>query len=46
MFCGDCIGPWLNRSNACPMDMRTVSMAELRPAPRIYKNQLSRLEIR
>ena len=46
MFCSDCIGQWLSGHNTCPMDRRTVSIAELRPAPRIYRNQLSRLEIR
>ena len=45
-FCADCIVQWLNRQQTCPVDRRSISIAELKPVPRILKNLLSRLEIR
>lgn len=45
-FCADCIHEWLNRQQTCPVDRRSISIAELKPVPRILKNLLSRLEIR
>ena len=45
-FCADCIVEWLNRQQTCPVDRSSISIAELRPVPRILKNLLSRLEIR
>ena len=45
-FCADCIVEWLNRQQTCPVDRRTITIAELKPVPRILKNLLNRLEIR
>jgi len=45
-FCADCIHEWLSRQQTCPVDRRSISIAELKPVPRILKNLLSRLEIR
>jgi len=45
-FCADCIHEWLNRQQTCPVDRRSITIAELKPVPRILKNLLSRLEIR
>jgi len=44
-FCADCIHEWLNRQQTCPVDRRSISIAELKPVPRILKNLLYRLEI-
>lgn len=44
-FCGTCIKEWLSRQMTCPVDRQAVSSAQLKPAPRILRNLLSRLNI-
>jgi len=45
-FCAACIHEWLNRQPTCPVDRRSISIAELKPVPRILKNLLARCDIR
>jgi len=45
-FCAACIHEWLNRQQTCPVDRSSISIAELRPVPRILKNLLARCDIR
>lgn len=36
---------WFSRQSTCPIDRQPVTMAQLKPAPRILRNLLSRLTI-
>ena len=44
-FCSGCIKEWLNRQKTCPVDRQSVTPNQLKPAPRILRNLLARLNI-
>ncbi|XP_054168371.1 E3 ubiquitin-protein ligase NRDP1-like [Oppia nitens] len=44
-FCSSCIKEWLSRQNTCPVDRQPVTSSQLKCAPRILRNLLSRLNI-
>ncbi|XP_054974397.1 E3 ubiquitin-protein ligase NRDP1-like [Sorex araneus] len=44
-FCEDCITHWFSQQQTCPVDCSEVTAAHLRPAPRIMRNLLSKLQI-
>ena len=44
-FCSGCISEWIRRQATCPVDRNAISIAQLKPVPRILKNLLARLEI-
>ena len=45
VFCHDCIKEWINRQGNCPIDRSPITLAEIKPAPRILKNLINRLEV-
>nr|XP_029520857.1 E3 ubiquitin-protein ligase NRDP1-like isoform X1 [Oncorhynchus nerka]XP_029520858.1 E3 ubiquitin-protein ligase NRDP1-like isoform X1 [Oncorhynchus nerka] len=44
-FCNACITQWFNQQQICPVDRSVVTLAHLRPVPRIMRNMLSKLQI-
>ena len=46
MFCTLCITQWLCSNQTCPMDRRSLTIAELKPVEQNILEQLSVLEIR
>ncbi|CAB1336560.1 unnamed protein product [Coregonus sp. 'balchen'] len=44
-FCNACISQWFNQQQICPVDRSVVTLAHLRPVPRIMRNMLSKLQI-
>ncbi|XP_053437115.1 E3 ubiquitin-protein ligase NRDP1-like [Nycticebus coucang] len=44
-FCNICITQWLCEQQTCPVDRSVVTIAHLRPVPRILRNLLSKLPI-
>lgn len=44
-FCSGCIREWLIRQATCPVDRQGVTGSQLKAAPRILRNLLSRLTI-
>lgn len=44
-FCASCIQEWLTRQPTCPVDRSPITFNQLKPAPRILRNLLSRLQI-
>ena len=45
-FCHDCISSWLTRQSSCPVDRQPLSRSDLKPAPRVLRNLLAKLELR
>lgn len=45
-FCNDCINEWLQRQNNCPVDRQLLNSNDLKPAPRVLRNFLAKLEIK
>ncbi|KTF89988.1 hypothetical protein cypCar_00006076, partial [Cyprinus carpio] len=41
-FCNACITQWLQQQQSCPVDRTVVTLAHLRPVPRIMRNMLSK----
>ncbi|RWS13850.1 hypothetical protein B4U79_17331 [Dinothrombium tinctorium] len=46
VFCKECINAWLTNTTRCPMDRMFLSRDLLRPAPKLVKHLLNRLEVR
>ncbi|KAI6062321.1 E3 ubiquitin-protein ligase NRDP1 [Aix galericulata] len=44
-FCNACITQWFSQQQTCPVDRSVVTVAHLRPVPRIMRNMLSKLQI-
>ncbi|KAM6925420.1 E3 ubiquitin-protein ligase NRDP1 [Xenentodon cancila] len=44
-FCNACITQWFAQQQICPVDRTVVTLAHLRPVPRIMRNMLSKLQI-
>nr|XP_046197997.1 E3 ubiquitin-protein ligase NRDP1-like isoform X1 [Oncorhynchus gorbuscha]XP_046198000.1 E3 ubiquitin-protein ligase NRDP1-like isoform X1 [Oncorhynchus gorbuscha]XP_046198005.1 E3 ubiquitin-protein ligase NRDP1-like isoform X1 [Oncorhynchus gorbuscha]XP_046198006.1 E3 ubiquitin-protein ligase NRDP1-like isoform X1 [Oncorhynchus gorbuscha] len=44
-FCNACITQWFSQQQICPVDRSVVTLAHLRPVPRIMRNMLSKLQI-
>ncbi|MBN3297665.1 RNF41 ligase, partial [Amia calva] len=44
-FCNACITQWFSQQQICPVDRTVVTLAHLRPVPRIMRNMLSKLQI-
>uniref|UniRef100_A0A4W3GKN6 E3 ubiquitin-protein ligase NRDP1 n=1 Tax=Callorhinchus milii TaxID=7868 RepID=A0A4W3GKN6_CALMI len=44
-FCNACITQWFSQQQTCPVDRSVVTLAHLRPVPRIMRNMLSKLQI-
>ncbi|GAB1302926.1 E3 ubiquitin-protein ligase NRDP1 [Apodemus speciosus] len=44
-FCKACISQWFSQQQTCPVDHSVVTVAHLRPVPRIMRNMLSKLQI-
>jgi len=44
-FCNSCIKEWLSRQLTCPIDRQPLTPSQLKPASRILRNLLSRLNI-
>ncbi|NXS85482.1 RNF41 ligase, partial [Erpornis zantholeuca] len=44
-FCNPCITQWSSQQQTCPVDRSVVTVAHLRPVPRIMRNMLSKLQI-
>lgn len=45
LFCEPCITTWLSNQQTCPIDRAAVTLACLKPIPRVLNNFLSRLNI-
>ncbi|CAG2108712.1 unnamed protein product, partial [Medioppia subpectinata] len=45
-FCNDCINEWLQRQNNCPVDRQPLNSGDLKPAPRVLRNFLAKLDIK
>jgi hypothetical protein len=45
-FCNDCINEWLQRQNNCPVDRQLLNSNDLKPAPRVLRNFLAKLDIK
>ena len=45
-FCQECINEWLSRQHNCPVDRRTLTRGSLKPAPRVLRNFLAKLDIK
>uniref|UniRef100_A0A1I8H783 E3 ubiquitin-protein ligase NRDP1 n=1 Tax=Macrostomum lignano TaxID=282301 RepID=A0A1I8H783_9PLAT len=44
-FCSGCIDQWLRLNPTCPIDRQPLLSLHLKPAPRILRNLLSRLDV-
>lgn len=45
-FCQDCINEWLSRQSNCPVDRQPLTRLDLKPAPRVLRNFLAKLDIK
>ncbi|RWS29207.1 E3 ubiquitin-protein ligase NRDP1-like protein, partial [Leptotrombidium deliense] len=45
-FCNDCINEWLLIQSNCPVDRQPLNKADLKPAPRVLRNFLAKLDIK
>lgn len=45
-FCQHCITQWLSHQASCPVDRQPLSRSDLKPAPRVLRNFLAKLDIR
>ena len=45
-FCHHCISEWLTRHSNCPVDRQHLTRAALKPAPRVMRNFLAKLDIK
>ena len=45
-FCRSCITNWITRSQTCPIDRCSLTIDDLRPAPRILNDMIQSLQIR
>lgn len=45
-FCQECINEWLTRQSNCPVDRQPLTRADLKPAPRVLRNFLAKLDIK
>ncbi|CAG2165775.1 unnamed protein product [Oppiella nova] len=45
-FCNDCINEWLQRQTNCPVDRQPLNSTDLKPAPRVLRNFLAKLDIK
>ncbi|KAI1282084.1 E3 ubiquitin-protein ligase NRDP1 [Halotydeus destructor] len=45
-FCSECIHEWLSRQTNCPVDRQPLTRADLKPAPRVLRNFLAKLDIK
>ena len=45
-FCQECIQEWLSRQTSCPVDRQPLTRGGLKPAPRVLRNFLAKLDIK
>jgi E3 ubiquitin-protein ligase NRDP1 len=45
-YCNDCINEWLSRQSNCPSCRLPLTRADLKPAPRVLRNFLAKLDIK
>lgn len=45
-FCQECINQWLSRQSNCPVDRLPLTRTDLKPAPRVLRNFLAKLDIK
>jgi len=45
-FCSSCINEWLTIQCNCPVDRRSLTRSDLKPAPRVLRNFLAKLDIK
>lgn len=45
-FCSSCINEWIARQPICPVDRLPLRTVDLKPAPRVLRNFLAKLDIR
>jgi len=45
-FCDGCITEWLTRQSNCPVDRSPLTKQVLKPAPRVLRNLLAKLDIK
>lgn len=45
-YCESCITEWLSIQSNCPVDRNELKRSDLKPAPRVLRNFLAKLEIK
>jgi E3 ubiquitin-protein ligase NRDP1 len=45
LYCRECISDWLKDNRTCPIDRLYIHLRNLRPAPRVIRNLLGKLDI-
>lgn len=46
IFCNKCIKDWLKVKTICPVDNNSLTLDEMKPTPRYFRNILDKMEIR
>lgn len=45
-FCNECIKGWLSNNRTCPSDRKALTVDDLKPVARYFRNLLNKFEIR
>lgn len=45
-FCNECINDWLSVNMTCPVDRTPITVSDLKPTSRPFRNLWNKLEIR